>query len=633
LSALLRTGLTGEALGGLLDRCGERWLVFDLDGTRQTVLERAVPDDARFGTPRRRRRDATAPGYTGRKRGDAVRTRLSVQQSHTTEWLGAFSAAGNGRIDALVPFALYTIATYLAARGVEGSRALLRFDGEHGHPVDIHRLVTSGLCFVLRGVHYAWLEQPAVRAALEAGTYVSMTHPDTGVTRQVFDVPEVPCGNDPTPRTVRVIVTRRAYDANRPVRVGVRRGEWIYELFVSNAPSSAFHAADLVALYLHRGAFEATLAHEDQEVPTDRWITDAPHGEDLWQLVTQAVWNLRIRLGWDAIASPRALNRCTDFTPAVTIHDTPVTGTLPEPTPAETDPAPSAESPRGAPAVAVAEADVPLEASGPESSGCPPAPEPELVETPTPAIDAAAIDPAATPPEASCGDPSPTGPRDATPRAFVRGSDGTMQCPAGQTMRRVETVRVRGLARERWQAEAAQCGACRERIACRGPNSERAVGRRLTLAPTTQRVEVQPNARAQIPRTPKPPKLPKPPKGARTPAPATPAPVAVRGEATRAPPHGTGLRWYDVAARALRREVASALTDRVVEIRWNPDNPTPRDPEPPAMLSRDERAHRRHTREWSQLRNARRADQTTVALTIRGLPKPIAEFLAIPTNP
>jgi hypothetical protein len=48
----------------------------------------------------------------------------------------------------------------------------------------------------------------------------------------------------------------------------------------------------VVALYLHRGAFEAALADEDQEQDPDRWCSHAPCGQECWQIVSQWVWNL-----------------------------------------------------------------------------------------------------------------------------------------------------------------------------------------------------------------------------------------------------------------------------------------------------------------------------------------------------
>ena len=40
----------------------------------------------------------------------------------------------------------------------------------------------------------------------------------------------------------------------------------VYELFFTHLPQNAFTASDVVALYLHRGAFEPVLADEDRKV-------------------------------------------------------------------------------------------------------------------------------------------------------------------------------------------------------------------------------------------------------------------------------------------------------------------------------------------------------------------------------
>jgi hypothetical protein len=37
----------------------------------------------------------------------------------------------------------------------------------------------------------------------------------------------------------------------------------VYELFFTNLPQAAFTASDVVAFYLHRGAFETVLSDED----------------------------------------------------------------------------------------------------------------------------------------------------------------------------------------------------------------------------------------------------------------------------------------------------------------------------------------------------------------------------------
>jgi hypothetical protein len=77
--------LTG-ALGGLFDRQGNRYLVFDVDGTREAARQRALPKTADRPAPQRRLRPLCAPGYTGRKRGEVVRSRTTVLQAHTHQW-------------------------------------------------------------------------------------------------------------------------------------------------------------------------------------------------------------------------------------------------------------------------------------------------------------------------------------------------------------------------------------------------------------------------------------------------------------------------------------------------------------------------------------------------------------------
>ena len=61
-----------EATGGLWDRCGERWSVFDADGTRQAARQRALPATPDLPPAHRRMTAVCAPGYTGHKRGEVA---------------------------------------------------------------------------------------------------------------------------------------------------------------------------------------------------------------------------------------------------------------------------------------------------------------------------------------------------------------------------------------------------------------------------------------------------------------------------------------------------------------------------------------------------------------------------------
>jgi hypothetical protein len=65
---------------GLSDRTGKLWKVFDIDGTREAARQRALPKGSSLPLPHRRLDGLCAPGYTGRKRGEVVRTRTTVLQ-------------------------------------------------------------------------------------------------------------------------------------------------------------------------------------------------------------------------------------------------------------------------------------------------------------------------------------------------------------------------------------------------------------------------------------------------------------------------------------------------------------------------------------------------------------------------
>jgi hypothetical protein len=48
-------GWTKDSIGGIFDRQGRRYLVFDVDATRQAARQRTLPCDARLPPARRRR--------------------------------------------------------------------------------------------------------------------------------------------------------------------------------------------------------------------------------------------------------------------------------------------------------------------------------------------------------------------------------------------------------------------------------------------------------------------------------------------------------------------------------------------------------------------------------------------------
>ena len=71
-------------------------MVFDVDATRQAARQRALPCDPALPAARRRLDAVCAPGNLGRKRGEVVRTRTTVLQMHTRQWVGTYAGKGNG---------------------------------------------------------------------------------------------------------------------------------------------------------------------------------------------------------------------------------------------------------------------------------------------------------------------------------------------------------------------------------------------------------------------------------------------------------------------------------------------------------------------------------------------------------
>jgi hypothetical protein len=162
----------------------------------------------------------------------------------------------------------------------------------------------------MRGKDYALLDCAEVQARLHLPPDQQFNRPESPVVRALYDCPDVPVG--PEGVRYRVVVATHPAGPTKH-RVGVERGGVVYELFFTNLPQEAFTAADVVALYLHRGAFEPTLADEDQEQDPDRWCSHSPWGQEAWQIVSQWVWNLRLELGHQLEPEPL---RTTEFAPA-----------------------------------------------------------------------------------------------------------------------------------------------------------------------------------------------------------------------------------------------------------------------------------------------------------------------------
>src|SRR5947199_4489909 len=73
-------GWTSQTIGGIFDRQDRRYIVFDVDATRQAARQRALLCDPTLPAAQRRLDAVCAPGYRGRKRGEVVRTRTTARR-------------------------------------------------------------------------------------------------------------------------------------------------------------------------------------------------------------------------------------------------------------------------------------------------------------------------------------------------------------------------------------------------------------------------------------------------------------------------------------------------------------------------------------------------------------------------
>lgn len=160
----------------------------------------------------------------------------------------------------------------------------------------------------MRSKDYDLLDLEVVQARLTQPPDQQTTHPDTGTCRALFDFPDLslsPAG----PRARVIVATHPAAPTKAPV--GTARGEVVYELFYAALPPGAFTPADVIALYLHRGAFETVLADEDQELDPDRWCSHTAWGQEFWLIIAQWIWwNIRLELGHALHPTPM---RTTEF--------------------------------------------------------------------------------------------------------------------------------------------------------------------------------------------------------------------------------------------------------------------------------------------------------------------------------
>jgi hypothetical protein len=551
-----------ETTGGLWDRRGERWVVFDADGTRQAARQRALPQTKDRPSAHRRMKGVCAAGYTGRKRGEVVRTRTTLAQAHTHQWLGTFGGSGNGDYRGDLLRAIAVISGYLTGQQLPLDRAILRLDGQYGDYAIVMDLDTSGLACVIRGKDYGLLDLPEIQAHLQRPPDEVSTHPETGTCRALFDCLDVPL--TPMGPRIRVIVATHPATAFL-APIGITRDGTVYELFFTALPQQAFTPADVVDLYLHRGSFETVLCDEDKEQASDRWCSYSACGQEVWQILSQWMWNIRLELGHRLHPTPMCT---TEFAQAKASQESPATSEEAAPV-LESSTLPKDTSDPDTSSVPQPENRLVLAAPGQQSPSCLIYGAPEWARTAREGIYAG--------------------------RDFQPQPDGTLRCPANHLLYPQERRAERdGTVRVVYAARIGDCRACPLREQCLAHGKETKHPRRVSAV--LRAIEGP-----------------------------LPAPVLVPSPAPATQP----ILWGDWSRCQTRRKLMSLLRTQTVTITLTPAAAPALDAAKLGPFTQQERKHYRLAWEHRLARNANRAPEPRVKLHLFGIPTVFAQSIGL----
>ncbi|MBD2095721.1 hypothetical protein H6F90_11210 [Trichocoleus sp. FACHB-591] len=246
---------------------------------------------------------------------EATRTRSSVAQAHTSEWLGTFGAPGNGTAGADLQRACGIIGHYLQHHQLPGQAAIVRLDGYYGTPGFVNQIQQHQLGYLLRCRDYQLLRHQAIQTRLQETPAQQWSHPECHQVREVFDLGFVEDTWAGYSLPVCLIVMRTPSLSERKHRVGKLMGDFVYELFITSHSPVGLSGCDILSLYDGRGGFEKLLSDEDVEQECDQWCSWQPNGQEFWQVLSQWVWDWRL---WAGLADQPQAVRQIIWVPAVT---------------------------------------------------------------------------------------------------------------------------------------------------------------------------------------------------------------------------------------------------------------------------------------------------------------------------
>ncbi len=235
-----------------------------------------------------------------------MRTRTTVLQAHTHQWLATFGNAGNGDYRGELLRARAVITHSATSLSLPLSHVLTRLDGLYGNAAPLADLLApGGPGVVVRGRQYHLVDLPAVSARLRRPPDQETTHPESGASRALFDCLEIAL--TPTGPLVRMLLAAHPASASSPC-IGARRNGTVYEQFFTTVAPNAFTPADVLDLALPiegplRPCWQMKIKSKTQ---TAGFLIRA-FRQEFWQILSQWIWNLRLELGQHVSATTMRL--------------------------------------------------------------------------------------------------------------------------------------------------------------------------------------------------------------------------------------------------------------------------------------------------------------------------------------
>ena len=147
---------------------GDGWHVFSFDHTVTVVRQRALPTAADLPEPKRHGDGFAAAGYTGRKRGEVMVARGTLQHRGTRLWHGVTLKPGNGDLEADLEHAADSVMLWSERAQVDPEDCIVVCDGAGGGWTQLEVLAPKPVNYVVRVVYYQPLQNPEHLAALLA---------------------------------------------------------------------------------------------------------------------------------------------------------------------------------------------------------------------------------------------------------------------------------------------------------------------------------------------------------------------------------------------------------------------------------------------------------------------------------